>query len=127
MNYSTGAYRHLEFAQCYKSFDLKATAFLTIFGTMTWIDFARLPSSAGGYSGLFLDFIAGAPGVRPFYPLGFKENSAFEAILREQQEHPRDRKTVAAVLREQNERFGASPRTRCRTSLPSRTRRHMPW
>jgi bacillithiol biosynthesis cysteine-adding enzyme BshC len=78
---------------------------------MTWIDFARLPSSAGGYSGLFLDFIAGAPGVRPFYPLGFKENSAFETILREQQEHPRDRKTVAAVLREQNERFGASPRT----------------
>ena len=78
---------------------------------MTWIDFARLPSSAGGYSGLFLDFIAGAPGVRPFYPLGFKENSAFEAILRQQQEHPRDRQTVAAVLREQNERFGASPKS----------------
>jgi bacillithiol synthase len=78
---------------------------------MTWIEFSRLPSAAGGYSELYLDFIAAAPAASPFFPLSFRENAGFESILRLQQEQPRDRKATAEVLREQNERFGASPAT----------------
>lgn len=94
-----------------QKFGLESNGYFADIRHMTWIEYSRLPSAAGGYSELFLDFISGAPPSRPFYPISFRENSGFEAILRLQQEHTRDRKVVADVLREQNERFGASPRT----------------
>ena len=78
---------------------------------MTWIDYTRLPPSAGGYSDLFFDFLENSPDTRPFYRLNFRENSSFEHIIREQQERVRDRSVLATVLREQNERYGASARS----------------
>ena len=56
--------------------------------------------------------LSNSPDTRPFYRLNFRENSCFEQILREQQERPRDRGVLTAVLREQNEKFGATQRTR---------------
>jgi bacillithiol synthase len=94
-----------------QKFRLECNAFFADIRHMTWIEFSRLPSAAGGYSELFLDFISGAPAAKPFYPLSFRENTGFEQVLRLQQEYPRDRKAIADVLREQNERFGASPVT----------------
>ena len=79
---------------------------------MTWIDYTQLPPSAGGYTQLFFDFLNNSPDTRPFYRLNFRENSCFEQILREQQERIRDRGVLTAVLREQNEKFGATQRTR---------------
>lgn len=78
---------------------------------MNWIEFSRLPSAAGGYSDLFLDFMAGAPPAKPFYPLSFRENTGFEAILHAQQGFARERQLISEILREQNGRFGASERT----------------
>jgi bacillithiol biosynthesis cysteine-adding enzyme BshC len=78
---------------------------------MTWIDYTQLPPSAGGFSELFFDFLENSPDTRPFYRLNFRENSSFEHIIREQQQRVRDRAVLATVLREQNERYGASQRS----------------
>lgn len=78
---------------------------------MTWIEYTQLPPPAGGYSDLFFDFLENSPDVRPFYRLNFRENSAYEHIIREQQERVRDRAVLTAVLREQNQRFGATQRS----------------
>lgn len=101
----------MRFRKMLHIFGLESNAFFVDIRHMTWIDFPRLPASAGGYSGLFLDFIADAPGARPFYRSSFRENSAYESILREQQEFVRDRATLVTVLTEQNERYAAPPAT----------------
>jgi hypothetical protein len=89
---------------------------------MTWIDYTQLPPSAGGYSDLFFDFLNNTPDARPFYRLNFRENSSFEHIIREQQESPRNRNVLTAVLREQNELYGATQRTRANiTALENST------
>jgi bacillithiol synthase len=76
-----------------------------------WIEFTDLPSSAGGFSRLFLDYLENSVETRPFYQHPFRDSGAYQEVMDQISVHPPDRKTVGEVLREQNSAFGSDTRT----------------
>ncbi len=74
-----------------------------------WIEFSDLPSAAGGFSKLFLDYLQNSPDTRPFYRHHFRDADAYQAVMAQVATHEPDRKTVGDVLREQNSAFGSDP------------------
>ena len=79
---------------------------------MNWIDYRQLPSSAGGYSDLFFDYLNDYSRVSPFFRTDFRENASYETILSALQEHQSPhRNTVSEILLEEHREFGAPERT----------------
>ncbi len=78
---------------------------------MEWLDYRQIPPSAGGYSDLFYDYIDRYDAVKQFFPGNFRENESFESVLTAIDRRKHDRATLVEVMREQNTRLGASPRT----------------
>jgi bacillithiol synthase len=76
-----------------------------------WIEFAELPSAAGGFSTLFLDYLLNAADTRPFYRHHFRDADAYQAVMDQIAAHGPDRTTLCEVLREQNSAFGSAPLT----------------
>jgi bacillithiol biosynthesis cysteine-adding enzyme BshC len=78
---------------------------------MDALDYRSLPASAGGYSDLFFDYLSSAPAVEPFFRRSFRSPDAYGAVIEEITRRSPDRKTLVAVLRDQNIAFGAGPAT----------------
>ena len=76
-----------------------------------WIEYDELPSSAGGFSALFLDYLRNAPDTRPFYRYHFRDSGGYEAVMNQIAAHQPERKTVGEVLREQNSALGSDAQT----------------
>ena len=76
-----------------------------------WIEFDELPSTAGGFSQLFLDYLKNAPATRPFYRYHFREAAGYQAVMDQILARQPDRKTLGEVLREQNGAFGSNQQT----------------
>jgi bacillithiol biosynthesis cysteine-adding enzyme BshC len=74
-----------------------------------WIEYGDLPSSAGGFTTLFLDYLRNSPETRPFYRHHFLDASGYQAVMDTIAARQPDRKTVGEVLREQNNAFGSDP------------------
>src|SRR5512140_2146544 len=76
-----------------------------------WIDFSELPTPAGGFSRLFLDYLQNSPDTRPFFPHHFRDAAAYDGVMeRIASRHP-DRATLVEVLREETTAFGSEPLT----------------
>ena len=77
---------------------------------LSWINFNQLPSSTGGFSNLYIDFLNDFRKVHQFYEMDFHSLQAFsshaENISSRYQRNP----LVSEVLSEQNQLFGAGSR-----------------
>lgn len=78
---------------------------------MEWLDYRELPIAAGGYSELFFNYLYDYSEVRPFYPLNFRDNGAYESAMKGVDRVARDRNTLVDVMREQNAAWEAPPAT----------------
>jgi bacillithiol biosynthesis cysteine-adding enzyme BshC len=79
---------------------------------MNWIDFRELPPSAGGFSDLFLDYVYDYQRVRQFFRTDFRENAAYETLLKTLQEHPHaNRVQMADILLPFHQNLGSPERT----------------
>jgi bacillithiol biosynthesis cysteine-adding enzyme BshC len=78
---------------------------------MESIDYRRLPSSAGGFSDLFLDFVYDFEKVHHFYGHDFRNPSCWKDVAEELNGRSYDRATLVAALEEQNAAFGSPSRT----------------
>lgn len=79
---------------------------------MNWIDYRQLPSSAGGFSDLFFDYLYNHPRVSSFFRTDFRENASYETILTALQEHPLPHRNVLSdILLEEDREYGAPDRT----------------
>jgi bacillithiol biosynthesis cysteine-adding enzyme BshC len=76
-----------------------------------WIEFGELPSAAGGFSKLFLEYLKNAPGTRSFFRYHFLDAGGYQAVMDQVSAHQPDRKTLGQVLREQNSAFGSDQQT----------------
>jgi bacillithiol biosynthesis cysteine-adding enzyme BshC len=75
---------------------------------MDWIDYRQLPASAGGFSELFFDYLDDFSKVRQFFPSNFRDNAAYENVIRAVTGRMQNRDTLASVLTDQNRSFGSS-------------------
>jgi bacillithiol synthase len=73
---------------------------------MDFLDFRRLPSSSGGFSELFLDYLYDYPKVQEYFAGNFRDTASFDSACIRQAAVPRDRQTLASVAGEQQKRFG---------------------
>lgn len=87
---------------------------------MDWIDYRQLPPTSGGFSQLFFDYIYDFKEVKKFFRYNFRENSAYEDILKVLAQRQIDRATLTRVLREQNIAFGSPHKTMENISLLER-------
>ncbi len=78
---------------------------------MDWIDYRAIPAAAGGFSGLFFDYLYDLPRVRSFYPADYRDYAGYATVMQAVDRKGVDRKTLVDVLTAQNTAFGASPRT----------------
>ncbi|RPH37891.1 bacillithiol biosynthesis cysteine-adding enzyme BshC, partial [bacterium] len=76
-----------------------------------WIEFDELPSTAGGFSKLFLDYLQNSPDTRPYFRHHFKDADGYQAVMEQIAAHEPDRRTVGEVLREENSAFSSDPQT----------------
>ncbi len=76
-----------------------------------WIEYPRLPQTAGGYSSLFFDYLKGEPDVMRHFAGPFRDAAGFAGVMNNIDGRPVDRSTLVQVLREQNTAFGAGPAT----------------
>ena len=75
-----------------------------------WIDYRQLPTSAAGFSSLFLDYIYNNAAVQQYFPLSFRDGSGYESVMAAIDAHGVDRATLSQVLHEQNVSLGAGQR-----------------
>ncbi len=76
-----------------------------------WLEYTRLPQSAGGYSSLFFDYLRGDPEVMKHFAGTFRDSTGFAAVMSNIDGRPVDRSTLVQVLRDQNTAFGAGANT----------------
>lgn len=90
-------------------------------GSQRWIDFRNLPSAAGNFSALFLDYLTNPATVAEFFPLSYRNGRGFETAINEVIASDVPRATLASVAEEQNESFGAGQRSVQNASLLRRS------
>ncbi|HEX9656751.1 MAG TPA: bacillithiol biosynthesis cysteine-adding enzyme BshC [Bacteroidota bacterium] len=78
---------------------------------MTWIEYNKLPDSAGGFSDLFNDFIYNFEAVKRFFPFDFRLSSSYEQAMKQVAKSQRERNQLADILKRQNEHFGCEAET----------------
>jgi bacillithiol biosynthesis cysteine-adding enzyme BshC len=76
-----------------------------------WLDFRHLPMEAGSLSQLFLDYLYDFALVRRFFPLNFRENTAYEQVIAAHHGRHMDRSGLVQILMRQNKFFGCGDRT----------------
>lgn len=78
---------------------------------MPSIDFRRLPTSSGGLSKLFIDYLHDFPKVRQFYASDFHSLENIHPHLDGARKGPEHRSLLVEILKEQNASFGCGEKT----------------
>lgn len=76
-----------------------------------WIDIQRIPTSLGGFSPLYCDYLSNYPKVQQFYETDFHQIQNYGKIAEHISSKFKLRGEIAAILTEQNQHFSGTEKT----------------
>jgi bacillithiol biosynthesis cysteine-adding enzyme BshC len=75
-----------------------------------WIPYTALPTSEGGFSKLFVDYVTDFSKTQRFYETDFRFPQQFPKHFQRFLENYQNREAIASIILDQNRRFGVSER-----------------